>query len=83
MKLMKTVRFLSVIKMIILGLVLPLSAQTPSRPVKPAPTERIGLWTGKAPVGDDKFVDCSDSRRTVMVSTAARGRSRYNGKPPQ
>ena len=80
---MKTGRFLSLIKMPSLGLVLPLSAQTPSGPVKPTPTERIGLWTGKAPVGNDKFVDCPDSRRTVIVSTAARGRSGNNGKPPQ
>lgn len=26
--------------------------------IKPAPTERIALWPGKAPIGDGKFEDC-------------------------
>jgi acetyl esterase/lipase len=27
--------------------------------IKPAPTERIALWPGKAPIGDGKFEDCA------------------------
>ena len=36
-----------------------LSAQAPAQPVKPTPTERVALWSGKAPVGDGKFEDCN------------------------
>ena len=59
MKLMKTVHFFSTISLIIIGLALPLSAQTPAKPLKPKPTERVALWSGKAPVGDGKFEDCN------------------------
>ena len=59
MKLMKTVHLLSTISLYIFGLVLPLSAQTPAKPVKPTSSERVDLWPGKAPVGDGKFEDCN------------------------
>jgi len=55
---MKRVHFLFTITSVIIGLALPLSAQTPAKPVKPIPTERVDLWSGMAPVGDGKFEDC-------------------------
>ena len=59
MSFMKTIRLLSTISLFIVGLALPLSAQTPANPVKPTPTERVALWSGKAPVGEGKFEDCN------------------------
>ena len=47
------------ISLFIVGLASPLSAQTPAKPIKPTPTERVALWPGKAPVGDGKFEDCN------------------------
>ncbi len=58
MHVMKRVHFLFTITSVIIGLALPLSAQTPAKPVKPIPTERVDLWSGMAPVGDGKFEDC-------------------------
>ncbi len=59
MKLMKRVHLLSTINLFICSLALPLSAQTSANPVKPTPSERVNLWSGKAPVGDGKFEDCN------------------------
>ena len=55
---MKKVCLFATIILFIIGLALPLSAQTPSRQVKPTPTEHVALWHGKAPVGEGKFEDC-------------------------
>ena len=54
MHIIKRVHLLSMITFAIIGLALPLSAQTPANPVKPTPTERVNLGSGKAPVGDGK-----------------------------
>ena len=50
---------LSAVSLFITGLASTLSAQTPPEPVQPIPTERVSLWSGKAPVGDGKFEDCN------------------------
>jgi acetyl esterase/lipase len=56
---MKRRLLLSAIGLFIIGLGSTLSAQTTAKPVKPTPTERVALWSGKAPVGDGKFEDCN------------------------
>ena len=59
MNLMKRRLLLSVVGLFITALDSTLSAQAPAKPVKPTPTERVALWSGKAPVGDGKFEDCN------------------------
>ena len=56
---MKKSYFLSTISLCILGLASPLSAQTPTNPIEPTPSKRVALWSGKAPIGDDKIEDCN------------------------
>ena len=56
---MKTRLLLSAVILFITGLASTLSAQTPARPVKPTPTERVALWPGKAPIGDGGFEECN------------------------
>ena len=55
MQLDNAVRFFATISLFVSGLDVPLSAQTPAKPVKPTPSERVALWSGRAPVGDGKF----------------------------
>ncbi|MDP7304937.1 MAG: alpha/beta hydrolase, partial [Pirellulaceae bacterium] len=59
MKPRKRVCFLVTISLCMFGLASSLSAQAPATLVKPTPTERVALWSGKAPVGDGKFEDCN------------------------
>ncbi|MAF65289.1 MAG: alpha/beta hydrolase [Planctomycetes bacterium] len=59
MKLMKRRLLLFAVGLFLTALTSTLSAQTPAKPVKPTPTERVALWSGKAPVGDGKFEDCN------------------------
>ncbi len=59
MKLMKRRLLLSAVSLFIASLASTLSAQAPATLVKPAPTECVALWSGKAPVGGGKFEDCN------------------------
>ncbi len=53
---MKHRLLLSTISLFLIALTPPAGAQ---EPIKPAPTKRIALWPGKAPIGGGKFEDCS------------------------
>ena len=60
MKLMKRCILLSAVSLLITSQqASTLSAQAPATLVKPTPTERVALWSGKAPVGGGKFEDCN------------------------
>ena len=59
MKLTKRRILLSAVSMFITSLASTLSAQAPATLVKPAPTERVALWSGNAPVSGGKFEDCN------------------------
>jgi len=45
------------------------SAQTPGNSVEPAPTHRVALWPGKAPIGEGEFED-SSLKLEVFLPTA-------------
>jgi len=74
MNIIKPVHVFYTISLFIIGLALPLSAQTPANPVQPTPSERVDLWSGKAPVGDGKFEDCN-LELEVFLPTADKSNS--------
>lgn len=63
---MKPIHLFSTIGIFIIALISPISAQQPADSVKPAPTERIALWPGRAPIGDGKFEDCTSELQVFL-----------------
>ena len=59
MKLIERRLLLSTVSLFLTSLALTLSAQTPATIATPEPSERVALWSGKAPVGDGTFEDCN------------------------
>ena len=63
---MKPHALLTACGLCIVGQLAPLPAQKPAEPIRPAPTERIALWPGRAPIGDGKFEDCTSELQVFL-----------------